>query len=66
MENNQHSFGETNTSKKEEESFSNERPGQQLPSNSEAEKMNKTSDRQNERHSESSLPQNENDTLGTP
>jgi hypothetical protein len=66
MENNQHSFGERNTSNKEQESFNNRQPGQQLPADRGAEKMNKETRKQNEQHSESSLPEKENETLGTP
>jgi hypothetical protein len=66
MENNQHSKGERNTSGKEATNFTNEQPGQQLPSNSEMEKMSGPNKPENEHHSESSRPEKENETLGTP
>ncbi|RYZ30882.1 MAG: hypothetical protein EOO10_01215 [Chitinophagaceae bacterium] len=66
MENNQHSIGERNTSTNKEDSFRNEQPGQQLPSNGRIEKMNTEPLTQNEQHSESSLPEKDNETLGTP
>jgi hypothetical protein len=66
MENNQHSKGERNTSGKEATRFTNEQPGQQLPSNRGAEKTNEESINLKEQHSESSMPEKENETLGTP
>lgn len=66
MENNQHSVGERNTSKKEQESFNNQQPGQQVSSSGSTETLNKETVTQNEQHSESSLPERENETLGTP
>jgi hypothetical protein len=66
MENNQHSKGERNTSGEEATNFTNEQPGQQLPSDSEMEKMSGANKPENEYHSESSRPEKENETLGTP
>ena len=68
MENNQQNRGARNTSTKEEAtSFSNQQPGQQLPSKNEAPtNTNQKESRSEERHSESSKPEAENETLGTP
>ena len=66
MENNQQSIGERNTSKQKHEVFNNQQPGQQLPDSMRTENRNTNHPTQNEQHSESSMPQNENETLGTP
>ena len=64
MENNQQHNVERNTTQ-QEPSFSNSQPGQQLPQNNQSDKTTQETTN-NEQHSESSLPQKENETLGTP
>ena len=66
MENNQHSKGERNTSGKEATEFTNEQPGQQLPGNRDGEKTSSITETKNQQHSESSMPEKDNETLGTP
>jgi hypothetical protein len=66
MENNQHKVGERNTSGEKNDSLNNQQPGQQLPSGRSTDKMNTEDVTLNEQHSESSLPEKENETLGTP
>ena len=66
MENNQH-INSGNAAAKEQDSrpFSNSQPGQQLPAeNKRSEEGNAVTE--SEQHSESSLPENGNETLGTP
>jgi len=66
MENNQHSNRERNASNSEAEApFSNEQPGQQLPERN-RDHMDDPTIAGTEQHSESSIPEDENETLGTP
>ena len=66
MENNQHGNRERNTSNSETEApASNEQPGQQLPERN-RDKLDDPTIAGNEEHSESSMPEEENETLGTP
>ena len=69
MENNQHNRNREQLENSQNiEVFRGGQPGQQLPDNNNPSQVeNKNApDNKNERHSESSLPQNENETLGTP
>ncbi|HVF81173.1 MAG TPA: hypothetical protein VM884_04545 [Flavisolibacter sp.] len=68
MENNQQQKGERNTSTtNEDNSFVNKQPGQQLPERGElAVKTNASEVQRTEHHSESSMPDAENETVGTP
>jgi hypothetical protein len=67
MENSQQYEGERNTSNKGDTSFSNQQPGQQLPTKDKgAVKTNPDEVPDKERHSESSKPDAKNETLGTP
>ncbi|MDB5208021.1 MAG: hypothetical protein JWR72_3096 [Flavisolibacter sp.] len=67
MENNQQNKSEINTSINDGDTFSNQQPGQQLPTNGEA-SISTNSDEllSKEQHSESSMPDGKNETLGTP
>lgn len=67
MENNQHSTAK-NAAANESSSgrFSNNQPGQQLPAKRNAEALDATTAGEPEKHSETSHPQKENETLGTP
>lgn len=66
MEKNQHNRKAGNE-QEADHLFAQGQPGQQLPSNA-VEHKDRQANRQEkeERHSESSLPQNDNETLGTP
>jgi oligoendopeptidase F len=67
MENNQQSKKESGTSNNNVAfPFSNQQPGQQLPTENNQNKMDHPSSNNPEQHSESSLPANDNETLGTP
>ena len=67
MENNQHSNGQ-NASKENslENPFTNQQPGQQLPTDASNIDAATTQTAGAEQHSESSKPENANETLGTP
>lgn len=66
MENNQHSNRERNTSTSETDApFSNEQPGQQLPERN-RDRLDDPTTAGKEEHSESSMPEEEDETLGTP
>ena len=47
-------------------SFSNEQPGQQLPAENKKNVLDNDSSAGNEQHTESSKPESDNETLGTP
>ena len=65
MENNQQRGGARITSNAEgTRTFDNEQPGQQLPVN--IDKAGASEAAGNEEHSESSMPEKDNETLGTP
>jgi|GEM_PF-3248621 len=68
MENTQQYEGERNTSNKNDNtSFSNQQPGQQLGARDETPVTTNSNEMPNkERHSESSKPDADNETLGTP
>ena len=65
MENNQHSNNENAAGKNTETAFANNQPGQQLPTENTG-ALDSPSAIGKEEHSESSKPENENETLGTP
>jgi hypothetical protein len=66
MENNQHSkSGNAAANDREATSFSNSQPGQQLPGDKNRDDFDKASANPEE-HSESSKPEKDNETLGTP
>lgn len=65
MEKNQHNTGTGNL--QNENGFSGNQPGQQLPADaSQHQQSSAPAAEQNERHSESSFPQRDEETLGTP
>ena len=67
MENNQHSGGQNAASEpSSHKGFSNQQPGQQLPAGTENNRTDDAHPATAEQHSESSKPENENETLGTP
>ena len=68
MENNQQHKSERNTSiNTENNSFDNQQPGQQLPAKNEAATNTDFNEAQSkEHHSESSKPNADDETLGTP
>ena len=67
MENNQQRKEERNSSgNNEATSFDNQQPGQQVTTGKEQGRMNETTESSMEQHSESSKPERENETLGTP
>jgi len=66
MENNQQSGNQNATSGSQSTSFSNDQPGQQLPTENNRHDLDKPSSESREQHSESSLPEKGNETLGTP
>lgn len=67
MENNQHSSGQSTASEtSSNKEFSNQQPGQQLPAAAQSDSNERTQSATTEQHSESSKPENENETLGTP
>lgn len=68
MENNQQRQSTNSADKHRNESFSNQQPGQQVPNDSEMKNETRFSETStgNEQHSESSKPDAENETLGTP
>ena len=65
MENNQHSNNENAAGKQTETAFANNQPGQQLPTENTG-RLDNPSSNEKEQHTESSKPENENETLGTP
>jgi hypothetical protein len=66
MEKNQHN-SETGKEQQANSSFPQGQPGQQLPSNGGVDAASHSNaPEKKERHSESSLPQSDNETLGTP
>jgi hypothetical protein len=71
MENNQHTKSANNTSDADgSTNFTNDQPGQRLPPEDAKKQANTSLPNTNvsaaEQHSESSNPQQENETLGTP
>ena len=67
MENNQQrKEGDNSLGNKVTTSFSNQQPGQQVPTDKRREKSDQTVSSRSEQHSESSMPEGENETLGTP
>ena len=66
MENNQQRGSEKNTSNDQQSTTGSGRPGQQLPTVKNSEDAVQGKATQHEQHSESSLPENDNETLGTP
>ena len=66
MENNQHSSNQNVAGKEAASSFANSQPGQQLPPENSGAAMDKSSSTDKEEHSERSLPEKDNETLGTP
>ena len=68
MENNQQRNNANAPGKEELGSFNNRKPGQQLPENNETANKNRFAETSvnNEQHSESSKPDAESQTLGTP
>src|SRR5215217_5761167 len=66
MEKNQHNH-KAGKEQQTDSSFPQHQPGQQLPSGAGTDAANHTDNpEKEERHSESSLPQSDNETLGTP
>ena len=66
MENNQQTDSERNSAGQQQTTDNNIRPGQQLPTGKNSGKAKEERSLTPEQHSESSMPQNENETLGTP
>ena len=68
MEINQHSSSKNSAAADSERTtFTNDQPGQQLPNgNSSNNNADQDLTTENEQHSESSKPENDNETLGTP
>jgi hypothetical protein len=67
MENNQHSSSKNSAAAdSDRKTFTNDQPGQQLPTGNSSNDIDQALTTENEQHSESSKPENDNETLGTP
>lgn len=66
MEKNQQDSGAGKEQSQEQHHFSGNQPGQQLPAGTQQEKRETDVSEKKEQHSESSFPQKDGETLGTP